>query len=73
MSWVEIKKDKDILKVPYQAFKDLFEKNGFVIANDENPTQPIKEPIEQEEVVEKIVKEKVNDGKRIVSNRTSKK
>lgn len=28
-SWVDIKKDNQVLKVPYQSFKDRFEHDGF--------------------------------------------
>jgi len=33
-SWVVIKKGKQLSKVPYQAFKDVFEQCGFVIVDN---------------------------------------
>ena len=39
-SWVTIKKGKQVSKVPYQSFKDVFEKDGFVIVDDGLDTSP---------------------------------
>ena len=71
MSWVEITNGKDTFKVPYQAFKDIEERNGFVLVN---PIQkPIEKPKAQKDVDKVEVKEKVNDDTRTVSNRAVKK
>lgn len=36
-SWVSIKKGNQFIdKVPYQAYKDVFEKDGFELINDES-------------------------------------
>lgn len=36
-NWVSIKKGEQVLeKIPYQAFKDVFEKEGFEIVTEEN-------------------------------------
>ena len=34
-SWVNIKKGNQISRVPYQAFKDVFEQDGFALLVDE--------------------------------------
>lgn len=36
-NWVSIKKGEQVItKIPYQAFKDVFEKDGFEIVTEEN-------------------------------------
>ena len=35
-SWVDIKKENQIMRVPYQAFKDRFEHDGFSLVIDES-------------------------------------
>lgn len=67
MSWVEITNGKDTFRVPYQAFKDIEERNGFVEVN------PIQKPIEKAETQKSQVKEKANDGARTTSSRSTKK
>lgn len=65
MSWVDIQKGNEKFNVPYQAFKDLYEKHGFELIN---PTQPLP----KQEKVEKEPKEKVNDARKSHSNRKPK-
>lgn len=35
-NWVLIRKGNLISKIPYQAFKDVFEKDGFELVNDDD-------------------------------------
>lgn len=55
-SWVDIKKNNQIMRVPYQAFKDRFEHDGFSLV-DENlnadPTFSVSKP--ENEVVDKEI------------------
>lgn len=39
-SWIDIKKGKQISKVPYQAYKDLFEQQGFEIVDQSLSAEP---------------------------------
>ena len=43
MSWVDIKQGEKILRVPFQAFKDVFERNGFELISTQHNLEPSKE------------------------------
>lgn len=51
-SWVDIKKENQIMRVPYQAFKDRFEHDGFSLVIDdklnESPTFSVLEQVEDQ-------------------------
>lgn len=61
MSWVTVQKGKDIVVIPYQAFKDIQEGQGFVVVDPTPPTKPTTPK-----------KEKANDGRRASSSNENK-
>lgn len=71
-SWVDIKKGKLCFKVPYQAYKDVFEGNGFEIMENNLSAKPTfsfaKEPapvrVENTAETKKTIKEKTDATKR---------
>ena len=62
-SWVDIKKENLIMRVPYQAFKDRFEHDGFSLV-DENlnadPTFSVSKPVENAVVDNEISQQQEN-------------
>lgn len=40
MSWVDIKKNNQKMRVPYQAFKDVFEHDGFTLVDESSCVDP---------------------------------
>lgn len=57
MSWVKVKQGNVELLIPHQAFKDVYEKNGFTLI--EEPKKPTHTSLsETEKPVEKVTGEK---------------
>ena len=71
-SWVDIKKGNLSIKVPYQAYKDVFEGNGFEIIDNNLSAKPTfsfatePAPVMAENTAEtkKTIKEKTDATKR---------
>lgn len=66
-SWVYIKKGNQISRVPYQAFKDLFERDGFALLGETlnaNPTFSNSNPNKDadKEQIEEIKQEEIDEG-----------
>lgn len=59
MSWVKVKQGNVELLIPYQAFKDVYERNGFVLV--EEPKVPTHKSLEDGDK-EVQPKEVVQDG-----------
>lgn len=67
MSWVKVKQGNVELLIPHQAFKDVYEKNGFSIVTEEpKPTHnnPNINEIKSKEVVGDGSKQRNPKGKR---------
>lgn len=61
MSWVKVKQGNVELLIPHQAFKDVYEKNGFVLV--EEPKAPTHKSLEKTDIKETEPKEVVENGK----------
>ena len=44
MSWVKVKRDNVELTVPYQAFKDVYERDGFKLKENKPLQEPLSNP-----------------------------
>ena len=71
MSWIKIERDNEIITVPYQAFKDLYERHGFKVVSEPIPTHiETQKNIDKNKVVVEGEKENV---KQKPSNKPNKK